>query len=45
MEVEERQLRYPSVKGYRLGEEIGGGGFSKSVIVEASAEAAVEGLS
>ena len=24
-------LRYPLIQGYRLGEEIGGGGFSKSV--------------
>jgi len=24
-----QQLRYPTVHGYRIGEEIGGGGFSK----------------
>jgi len=26
---EGRQLQYPVVHGYRIGEEIGGGGFSK----------------
>ena len=24
-----RELKYPVIHGYRLGEEIGGGGFSK----------------
>jgi hypothetical protein len=27
----DQRLRYPLVHGYRLGEEIGGGGFSKYV--------------
>lgn len=31
MEIDERQLQYPTVHGYRIGEEIGGGGFSKLV--------------
>jgi hypothetical protein len=26
-----QRLKYPTVHGYRLGEEIGGGGFSKYV--------------
>lgn len=25
-------LRYPTIQGYRIGEEIGGGGFSKQVL-------------
>ncbi|WVR08050.1 hypothetical protein IAU60_005095 [Kwoniella sp. DSM 27419] len=29
MDVEEGSLRYPLIHGYRIGEEIGGGGFSK----------------
>ncbi|OCF42617.1 CAMK/CAMKL/CHK1 protein kinase [Kwoniella heveanensis CBS 569] len=28
-DIEERHLRYPIINGYRIGEEIGGGGFSK----------------
>jgi hypothetical protein len=26
---ESSRLRYPTINGYRIGEEIGGGGFSK----------------
>lgn len=29
MDVDTRRLKYPLVAGYRIGEEIGGGGFSK----------------
>jgi hypothetical protein len=31
VELEDIPLRYPVVHGFRLGEEIGGGGFSKCV--------------
>lgn len=29
----EQTLRYPNIQGYRIGEEIGGGGFSKYLTI------------